>query len=155
MTSILGKSFPGVKRNLAGHRGNYFPKPGTRLPGMSTRKRNSLEVLADNLAVWMALPGNEAISTGPKLAAAAKVDRKSVNNVLRKRHFPQLDLVDKLAKALRIDPYLLLAPMEDQQFATVCRAYSVAPESREYLLFSAKAILEKHGRDKTGEANSA
>ena len=122
---------------------------------MATKKRNMLDVLADNLLAHMGLPGNEAISTGPKLAGVAKVDRKTLNNILNRRVYPQLDSVEKLAKALKVDPYLLLCPAEDQQFATVCKAYSVSEEGREYLVFSANVVLQKHGRDQAGEADSA
>ena len=151
----MGNNFPVVKATLPMRNGNPFPERRNSLPTMATKRKNALEVLADNLLAHMALAGNEHLSSGPRLAAAAKVDRKSVNNVLNKRHYPQLDLVEKLAKALKVDPFMLLSPMEDQAFASVCKAYSLAPESREYLVFTAKAILEKHGRDEAGQADSA
>lgn len=151
----MGNNFPTVKRFLPMRKGSRFPASSNSIPDMTSRKRNALEVLADNLLSQMALPGNEDRSSGPKLAAVAKVDRKSVNNILNKRHYPQLDLVEKLAKALRVDPYILLCPAEDQQFATVCKAYSLVPDSREYLIFTAKAILEKRSRDEASKTDSA
>lgn len=155
MTLVWGKSSPLSSVSYECEKGTFSTKQVIASPHMSSKRRTALEILAENIEAHMAQPGNEAISTGPLLAAKAKLDRKTVYNLLEKRHYPRLDQIEKLARALRIEPYLLMCPAVDQQFATICQAYSVAPGDREYLVFSAKAILEKHGRDQAGEAESA
>ena len=101
----------------------------------------------------MALPGNEHLSTGPKLAAAAKVDRKTINNILRKRHSPKLEILDQIAKALKVEPYLLVMPIEQKDFAQVSKAYSVTDErGREFLLDTATTLIKKSERAKDSEA---
>jgi transcriptional regulator with XRE-family HTH domain len=153
MTGIVGKSFPAVKKNLRGTYGNSFPKVGNRLPGMNARKKSALDILVDNLTELMAMPGHEHIATGPKLAEVAKVDRKSVNNLLKKRYSPNIETIEKLAKAFKMDVYFLLMPVEQKGFTMVCRAYSDTDErGREILLDLADSIIKKSERTKNSEA---
>lgn len=153
MSGSMGKVFPRVKKNMMGQVGNPFPKAGIRLPGMNQRKRPVMEVLVENMTEIMKLPGNEDVSTGPALADKAKVDRKTVYNILEKRHIPKIDMVEKIAKALKVDTFLLLMPVELKGFALVSKAYSASDErGREILLDLADSMIKKSERSKNSEA---
>jgi transcriptional regulator with XRE-family HTH domain len=153
MAEIMGKAFPNVKKNLVRRSGNPFPKAGIRLPAMNQRKRTAMEVLVDNMVEIMKLPGNEDVSTGPALADKAKVDRKTVYNILEKRHIPKIDMVEKIARALKVDTFLLLMPVELKGFALVSKAYSASDErGREILLDLADSMIKKSERSKNSEA---
>jgi len=153
----MGKALHPVNNFLRLRAGIQLPPPGNSLPAMPTRKRSALELLAENLAVWMQMPGNEGVSTGPKLAAKAGVSRKSVNNALKKRHAPHIDIVEKLARALKCETWQLLTPVEDRQAVIVLKAYSVSDaRGREFLLDTAVTLISKsEQRAKDSEANRA
>ena len=87
-------------------------------------KKTPAERLADNLKALMGIPrpGGPDLSTGPKLAKASGVSQKTINNMQNGRYDTQLSSIEKVAKALKVDPFILLAPA-DEKLLSILQTY--------------------------------
>ncbi|AEG94426.1 helix-turn-helix domain-containing protein [Ramlibacter tataouinensis] len=68
----------------------------------------ALQVLAANLERLIA--EHKELNSQPKLAAAAKIDQKTVYRIVTKQNEPSTDKLEKLAKALGVQTWQLLVP---------------------------------------------
>lgn len=112
-------------------------------------KTKVLDVLAENLEA--ALERGSPLKKGPSV--------KTIYNIKNRKHRPTLRSLEKLGKALGIEPWQLLCPAKDKLFITLCRAYNETDErGRETLLDNAEILLRRAGhghegrRSETGEA---
>lgn len=114
-----------------------------------SRRITALEVLAENLRLYMVRKG---IESEAELAKLSKVSQKSINNILNRRHDPYLSTVNKLSSALGIEPYHLLCPAEDDKFLAVCQAWAQSDErGRDDLQTIAEAMIKKRDSRETEE----
>jgi transcriptional regulator with XRE-family HTH domain len=121
---------------------NPLPKPGNTLEEM--KKRSTTQVLASNLKVLM--EQHPSLDTDRKLGKAAGVSHKTVNNIVNERHNVQLENVEKLAKAFKIEPFQLLCPDTDSAFLTICQVYSgTSVEGRSFLAATVETIKRTYG----------
>lgn len=100
ITPILGKEFPICQ-------GTHSPRYGKEFP-MAPHREKLLprHILQRSLRALM-----EAHKvTGPEIAAKAKIDRKSVNNMLNARNDPRPDKVNAVADAFGYDVSQLFSP---------------------------------------------
>lgn len=142
-----GNALPIVKGYLTNRSGNPLPIGGNTLFPMSKnhKKRPAVEILAENLKVLMSADPN--LSSGPKVAKASGVSRKSINNIVEKRHDPHLSSVEGIARAFRLDVYQLLAPGIDNELLAIFRAYSETDDSgRQLLTAAAETALKARDR---------
>ncbi len=79
--------------------------------------------------------------TGPELAARAKIDRKSVNNMLNARHNSDMDNVDAVAEVFGLRGWQLITddigttPADARQIESLIARFNKAtPEQREIIL---------------------
>lgn len=123
--------------------GNSLPRMGNNLPSMSRthKKLQAAEALAENLSALMSADAN--LSTGPRVAKASGVSRKSINNISENRHDPKLSSVEAIAKAFGLEAYQLLVPGLDHELLAIFRAYSETDESGKYLLKAAAETVSK------------
>jgi len=94
-------------------------------------------VLAENLKALLAPSGMSA----PELADKAKVDRKSVNNMLNARYDPRPDNVEAVARVFGLTGWQLLRPgtggkaaPADQLETLIERFTEASPEERATIL---------------------
>lgn len=104
---------------------------------MTKKYPSPRHVLAENLKGLL----KQAGLSGPDLADKAKVDRKSVNNMLNARYDPRPDNVDAVAKVFGLTGWQLLRPgTGDQtvpaaQIETLIERFTEAsPEERATIL---------------------
>lgn len=97
MSPSWGKCSPLVKEHIPRSTWNDFPV--VKKTYTPPRK-----VLAENLAELLQKTG----WSGPELASRAKIDRKSVNNMLNGRYDPRPEKVDAVATAFGLTGWLLL-----------------------------------------------
>lgn len=118
-----GKHSPTVKELFPQAQGNNFPMARTRVP---LRQR-----LAKNLR---ALATRDKLS-GHQIAGKAKLDPKTVNNMLRAGHDPRLTHVEKVAEVFGLAAWQLLAldleanPPDSSQVVALLDHYSAAQDS--------------------------
>lgn len=118
------------------------------------RKKTALEVLSENLAALMAADTN--LSTGPKVAALAGTSRKTINNLVKKRHDPHLSLIESIAKAFRLEVYQLLLPELDENLLAIFRVYRETGEAGQNLLSAAAETARGiHERKTAGRAGAS
>lgn len=67
-----------------------------------------LDVLSDNLKALM--KDRPEVASQRKLAQQAGIDQRTVGRILNKEHPPNLVQIDKLAQALGVQSWQLLAP---------------------------------------------
>jgi transcriptional regulator with XRE-family HTH domain len=89
-----------------------------------------------------------------RLAREAKIGTGTASRIKEQRTSVGLDVVEKIARLFKVPPASLLMPLHDKRLLAIAEAYSVSVEGRDYLLYTANAILEKHGRDQAGKADS-
>jgi hypothetical protein len=130
---------------------NRFRNDGSyRLFGMAD---NAKKVLWENVRTLMLDAwGAENLN---KLARDAHFGPATASRIKEQKTSVGVDVVEKVARLFKVPPAALLLPHAEKDLLTIAKAYRVAPEGREYLLYTARAIIEKHGRDQTGEADSA
>ena len=75
---------------------------------MAKAPSKALQVLAENLERLIA--SHPELNSQPKLAAKAKMDQKTVYRIITKQNEPSTDKLEKLAKALNLEPWQLLVP---------------------------------------------
>lgn len=75
---------------------------------MAKMPSKALRVLSENLERLIA--AHPELNTQPKLAKEAKIDQKTVYRIVTKQNEPSLDKLEKLAKALGVEPWQLLVP---------------------------------------------
>lgn len=109
---------------------------------MATRKYPAPRfVLATNLKRLMAATK----MTGPAVAKAAGIDRKSVNNMVHGRYDPHPDNVDAVAKVFGLTGWQMLRPIpEDADMARLPKQteiddllekyYTATPQERETIM---------------------
>lgn len=133
--------------------GNRLPAVGNTLHGMpkNHRKKTAGEVLAANLKLLMSKDQN--LSSGPKVAKASGVARKSINNMAENRHDPLLSSIEAIALAFGLEAYQLLAPGIDNNLLVIFRAYNETGESGKDLLTQAAEVAIK-SRDRKAANNS-
>jgi DNA-binding XRE family transcriptional regulator len=145
---IMGNTFPNVKRHVKARTGNTLPPAGNNLPGMGKingKKRPAVVCLAENLKTLMSADAN--LSSGPKVAKAAGISRKSINNIIEKRHDPRLSSVDEIARAFRLEAYQILTPGLDENLLVIFRSYMETDDSgRNLITAAAEAATRAHER---------
>jgi len=109
------------------------------------------QVLADNLARLM--EADEKLSSGPKVAKAAGVSRKSINNIAENRHDPKLSTVEAIGRSYGLEVYQLMLPNLDENLLAMYRAYSETDESCRTLLRTTAEIVQK-ARERTRKTAS-
>lgn len=97
MPLYWGNTSPDVKEHVPRKGWNNSPMSKERVP---PRVR-----LASNLKVLIEMQG----LTSTQIANAAKVDRKTVNNLLNERFDPRLTLVEKVANVFGLTTWQMLA----------------------------------------------
>lgn len=115
------------------------------------KRKPVVEVLAEN--VIKILEKNK--ESGSTVSGRRGPTTKTINNIVNRRHKPTLKSIEKLARALGIEPYQLLCPIQDGDFLTIIRAYNETDDrGRETLVDNAQILLDKkkRGRPETGEA---
>jgi transcriptional regulator with XRE-family HTH domain len=150
MVGIMGNGFPIVKCGTAQRAGSALPAMGNTLHAMpkNHKKLRAAGILAENLKTLMAADAD--LSTGPKVAKASGVSRKSINNIAENRHDPKLSSIEAIAKAYRLDAYQMLAPGIDNNLLAIFRAYRETSESGRELLTQAAEVALKRRDRKTG-----
>ena len=122
------------------------------MPRYIPKRKSAGEVLAANLKALMASEAN--LSSGPKVAKASGVTRKSVNNLTENRHDPKLSSVEAIARAFGLDAYQILAPGIDNNLLAIFRAYNETGESgRELLTQAAEVALRSRDRKVANNSN--
>lgn len=71
---------------------------------MTKKRMAPKEVLAQNLKALI----DANATTGPRVAAKASVDPKTINNMLNARYNPDLDIVEAVANVFGLDSWQLL-----------------------------------------------
>lgn len=72
------------------------------------------------------------------------VNPKTANNVENSRHNTKLQTIINLAKALGVEPYHLLMPVEDEKFLAVMQAWAQSSDGeRDNLHVIAEAMLKR------------
>lgn len=104
-------------------------------------KRQAGEVLANNLAALMA--ADRKLSSGPKVAKASGISRKSVNNMAENRHDPKLSSLEAVGKSFGLEVYQLMLPGLDENLLALYRAYSETDENGKNLLRTTAEIVQK------------
>ncbi len=127
--------------------GNTLPRRSNTVFGMGERKR-LLEVLAENVRGLRERPD------APKGLGASP---KTINNIEKARHNVQLDTLESIAKKLKVEPYQLLIPTDDEKFLDVILAWAQSDErGRGDLHAIAEALLRRHGgQDDRGASTAA
>jgi transcriptional regulator with XRE-family HTH domain len=114
--------YPSVKQLFTREAGNTFPVPRQEVP---LRQR-----LAKNLR---ALAKRDGLS-GHQVAAKAKMNPKTVNNMMRAGHDPRLTHVEQVASAFGLAAWQILAmdleqrPPDSAQVIRLLERYSSAPD---------------------------
>lgn len=140
MAGLDSKTLPDAIAASEKQASNCLLRSGNRLRGMGKREPIS-DVLADNLGRLMKARG---INSQPELHKLSKVSQKTINNIFNRRNAPQLDTVEKLAGALKVELYQLLCPVSDIKFLAVCLAWAQSDDrGREDLSTIAEAILKR------------
>lgn len=111
------------------------------------------KILWDNVKALM--EKRYGVENIKRLAREAKIGTGTVSRIKEQRTSVGVDVVEKLARFFKVPPATLLLPLDDKRLLTIAEAYSVSVEGRDYLLYTAKAILEKHGGNQAGKADSA
>jgi transcriptional regulator with XRE-family HTH domain len=126
---------------------------GNTLHGMpkNSKKLSAGEVLAANLNTLMEADAN--LSSGPKVAKASGVTRKSINNLSENRHDPRLSSIESIAQAFGLEAYQLLAPGIDNNLLVIFRAYNETGDSGRDLLTQAAEVALR-SRDRKASNNS-
>jgi len=114
----------------------------------SSKKKSAGELLAENLKALMEADTN--LSSGPKVAKASGVTRKSINNIGDNRHDPRLSSIEAIAEAFDLEPYQLLMPGLNSDLLLLYRAYNDANESGRELLTQAAEVALKARERKAG-----
>lgn len=83
------------------------------------------------------------LSTGPKVAKASGVSRKSINNIAEGRHDPRLSSIEAIAKAFRLEPYQIIAPSLDENLLVIFRSYMDSDDSGRDLITAAAETADK------------
>ena len=99
---------------------------------------HDMENIVSNLTRLMSSSG---LATQVKLARAAGISQTNLSNIMRSAVYPQLDTLAKLAKALRVDTWELMAPVE---VIDLLRLYSEASEEDRATLRRVAASLAGH-----------
>jgi DNA-binding phage protein len=102
------------------------------------KKKAAMVYLAENLKTLMSADAN--LSSGPRVAKAAGISRKSINNIIEQRHDPRLSSVDEIAKAFRLEAYQILTPELDKNLIAIFRAYRETDVSGQELIAAAAEI---------------
>lgn len=114
-------------------------------------KRRAAETLAANLAKLM--HSHADLSTGPKVAAASGISRKSVNNISENRHDPKLSSIEAIGKSFKLEVYQLMLPGLDENLLAIYRTYNETDESGKNLLRTTAEIVKK-SRERTRKTGS-
>jgi DNA-binding phage protein len=104
-------------------------------------KRRAGETLAHNLETLMRT--DRKLSSGPKVAKAAGISRKSVNNMAENRHDSKLSSIEAVGKSFGLEVYQLLLPGLDENLLALYRAYSETDEHGKNQLRMAAEIVNK------------
>jgi transcriptional regulator with XRE-family HTH domain len=108
-------------------------------------KRPILDVLAGNLRALMSDERHRVLSTSPKVAMRSGVAQRTVNNMQKGRHDPQLSTIEAIARAFNLSAYQLLCPSEDRDALKLLHAWQVGTASdRELLLAAAETVTRRH-----------
>ena len=117
--------------------------PAFSLYGMGDGMKKTLwaNVRALMLERW----GEENLN---RLAREAKIGPGSAQRIKEGQTSVGLDVVEKVARALKVEPHLILFPMgQDRRFKTLLEAYSFADErGKELLDAAAETVLRKRDR---------
>jgi transcriptional regulator with XRE-family HTH domain len=136
---VWGNTFPHVKEHIPQGKCSHLdvaklvPNPRTRL--------------AKNLAVLIETQGLSA----PQVAEAAKVDRKSINNLLNSRFDPRLTLIEKVANVFGLTTWQLLAHdfelnrPDNRQVLTLLEHYSTAKDEGRRAIMQVAEIAAQKG----------
>lgn len=139
MPQVWGNHSPDVKELIPRQAWNYFRMPK---PHISPRAR-----LASNLKILIDM--QELSAT--QIADAAKVDRKTVNNLLNARFDPRLTLVEKVANVFGLTTWQILAadfetkPPQSKQVLTLLEHYSTAKEDGRKAIMQVAEIAAHKG----------
>jgi hypothetical protein len=119
---------------------------------LSAMRENVKKVLWENVRTLMLDAwGVENLN---RLAREAHFGPATASRIKEQKTSVGVDVVEKVARLFKLPPAALLLPHAEKDLLTIAKAYRVAPEGREYLLYTARAIIEKHGNE-AGEADAA
>lgn len=130
MHAVWGTLSPAVKEHVPRSAWNALP--------MGTKKYIApRHVLAENLSALLKAKG----WSGPELATRARVDRKTVNNMLNARYDPRPENVDAVAKVFGLNGWQLLRPSTGKNFSDAAvierlieKFSEATPEQRQTIL---------------------
>lgn len=128
-------------------------KPALRL---ATTRRSLAALAAYNLKQLMESPQFRHLDSTRKIeaATAGEVSAKTVSNILAERHDVQLENVEKIAKAFRIEPVSLLSSALDQHLIDICKVYSDADQrGRDLLADTADTVRRRIGGAEGGRTS--
>lgn len=108
--------------------------------------KKAREILAENV---------KGLRDKPGAPAALGVAPKTINNIERARHNIQLDTLDAIARKLKVEPYHLLVPSDDQKFLDVILAWAQSDErGRGDLHAIAEALLRRSAERDEGNGTA-
>lgn len=150
----MGNTLPDVKEARTKPCGNALPAMGNTLHGMpkNQKKMPAGAILAQNLK--MLLQTDRILNSGPKVAKASGVSRKSINNIADNRHDPHLSSVEAIAKAYGIEAYQILTPGLDNNLLAIYRVYSETDESGRDLIAAAAEAVRKARERRNGKTGT-
>lgn len=109
--------------------------------------------VARNLSRWMSARG----LLDRDIEKLCGVGHKTVNNMRNGRHAPELDNIEKVAAALRIQPWMLLVPgLDDMVFTEeelkhlIENYVAAAPTSRTHIAGMAQVAAQAANQRKAG-----
>lgn len=147
----MGNTLPSASHLLPKRSGNTLPRRSNKLPwmGKERNKRPAEDVLAENFARLRDKRQDDGLWKGPG------VSPKTANNVANGRHNTKLDTIVRLAKALGVEPYLMLIPLEDVKVLAVLEAWAQSDDSgRDTLFVIADAMLKRGQSDAQPDATA-